>query len=160
MCLFFFNDTATTEIYTLSLHDALPICDPIVSVEDPDPADYPGVTLTQEPDVLDTWFSSGLWPFSTLGWPDDTDDLRRFYPTTVMETGYDIIFFWVARMIMQGVAMMDDIPFSTVYLHGMVRVDGEKMSKVKGNVKDPVDLIERYGTDAMRLGLVVGTTPG
>src|SRR3712207_8175308 len=76
MCLFFFNDTATTEIYTLSLHDALPICDPIVSVEDPDPADYPGVTLTQDPDVLDTWFSSGLWPFSTLGWPDDTEDLR------------------------------------------------------------------------------------
>ena len=81
-------------------------------VDDPDPADYPGVTLTQDPDVLDTWFSSGLWPFSTLGWPDDTEDLRRFYPTTVMETGYDIIFFWVARMIMQGIAMMDDVPFT------------------------------------------------
>jgi valyl-tRNA synthetase len=134
--------------------------DPIVQVDDPDPADYPGVTLTQDPDVLDTWFSSGLWPFSTLGWPDDTDDLRRFYPTSVMETGHDIIFFWVARMIMQGIAMMDDVPFSTIYLHGMVRVDGEKMSKMKGNVKDPVDLIETYGTDAMRLGLVVGSTPG
>jgi valyl-tRNA synthetase len=133
---------------------------PIVQVEDPNPADYPGVTLTQDPDVLDTWFSSGLWPFSTLGWPDDTEDLRRFYPTSVMETGHDIIFFWVARMIMQGIAMMDDIPFSTIYLHGMVRVDGEKMSKLKGNVKDPVDLIETYGTDAMRLGLVVGSTPG
>ncbi|MCC6178211.1 MAG: valine--tRNA ligase [Chloroflexi bacterium] len=133
---------------------------PIVSVDDPDPADYPGVTLTQDPDVLDTWFSSGLWPFSTLGWPEDTEDLRRFYPTTVMETGHDILFFWVARMIMQGIGMMDDVPFRTVYLHGMVRVDGEKMSKMKGNVKDPVDLIERYGTDAMRLGLVVGTTPG
>jgi valyl-tRNA synthetase len=133
---------------------------PIVQVDDPNPADYPGVTLTQEPDVLDTWFSSGLWPFSTLGWPDDTEDLRRFYPTSVMETGHDIIFFWVARMIMQGIAMMDDIPFSTIYLHGMVRVDGEKMSKMKGNVKDPVDLIETYGTDAMRLGLVVGSTPG
>jgi valyl-tRNA synthetase len=133
---------------------------PVVSVDDPDPADYPGVTLTQDPDVLDTWFSSGLWPFSTLGWPEDTEDLRRFYPTTVMETGHDIIFFWVARMIMQGIAMMDDVPFRTVYLHGMVRVDGEKMSKMKGNVKDPVDLLERYGTDAMRLGLVVGTTPG
>jgi len=134
--------------------------DPIVSVDEPDPADYPGVTLTQDPDVLDTWFSSGLWPFSTLGWPDDTEDLRRFYPTSVMETGYDILFFWVARMIMQGIAMMDDVPFRDVYLHGMIRVDGEKMSKVKGNVKDPVDLMESYGTDAMRLGLVVGTTPG
>ncbi len=133
---------------------------PIVSVEDPDPADYPGVDLTQDPDVLDTWFSSGLWPFSTLGWPSDTEELRTFYPTTVMETGYDILFFWVARMIMQGLAMTGDIPFREVYLHGMIRVDGEKMSKVKGNVQDPVDLMERYGTDALRLGLVVGTTPG
>jgi valyl-tRNA synthetase len=133
---------------------------PIVSVEDPDPADYPGIELTQDPDILDTWFSSGLWPFSTLGWPDDTEDLRTFYPTTVMETGYDIIFFWVARMIMQGLALTGDVPFREVYLHGMVRVDGQKMSKVKGNVKDPLDLMERYGTDALRLGLVIGTTPG
>jgi valyl-tRNA synthetase len=133
---------------------------PIVSVDDPDPADYPGVTLTQDPDVLDTWFSSGLWPFSTLGWPDDTEDLRTYYPTTVMETGYDILFFWVARMIMQGIAMTGDIPFSEVYLHGMVRVEGEKMSKVKGNVRDPLELMAQYGTDAVRLGLVVGTTPG
>ncbi|MFN8522908.1 MAG: valine--tRNA ligase [Chloroflexota bacterium] len=134
--------------------------EPIVTLEDPNPADYPGVTLTQDPDVLDTWFSSGLWPFSTLGWPDETEDLKRFYPTSVMETGYDIIFFWVARMIMQGVAMMGDVPFREVYLHGMIRVDGEKMSKVKGNVRDPLDLMERHGTDALRLGLVVGTTPG
>ena len=134
--------------------------DPIVAVDDPDPADFPGVELTQDPDVLDTWFSSGLWPFSTLGWPDDTQDLRTFYPTSVMETGYDILFFWVARMIMQGLAMTGEVPFHTVYLHGMVRVDGEKMSKVKGNVKDPLDLMERYGTDALRLGLVIGTTPG
>lgn len=133
---------------------------PVVSVEDPNPEDYPGVTLTQDPDVLDTWFSSGLWPFSTLGWPDDTEDLRRYYPTTVMETGYDILFFWVARMIMQGIAMTGKVPFREVYLHGMIRVDGEKMSKVKGNVQDPVDLMERFGTDALRLGLVIGTTPG
>jgi valyl-tRNA synthetase len=110
--------------------------------------------------VLDTWFSSALWPFSTLGWPDDTEDLRRFYPTSVMETGYDILFFWVARMIMMGLEMADDVPFREVYLHGMIRVDGEKMSKVKGNVQDPLDLIERYGTDALRLALVLGTTPG
>ena len=134
--------------------------EPIVSVDDPDSADYPGVTLTQDPDILDTWFSSGLWPFSTLGWPDDTEDLRAFYPTTVMETGYDILFFWVARMIMQGIALTGEVPFRQVYLHGMVRVDGEKMSKVKGNVKDPLDLMERFGTDALRLSLVIGTTPG
>jgi len=134
--------------------------EPIASVEDPSPADYPGVELTQDPDVLDTWFSSGLWPFSTLGWPDDSEDMGRFFPTTVMETGYDILFFWVARMIMQSLAMTGQIPFREVYLHGMIRVDGEKMSKVKGNVQDPLDLMERFGTDAMRLGLVVGTTPG
>ncbi len=134
--------------------------EPIVAVDDPNPANYPGLELTQDADVLDTWFSSGLWPFSTLGWPDDTEDLRTFYPTTVMETGYDILFFWVARMIMQGLAMTGEVPFREVYLHGMIRVDGEKMSKVKGNVKDPVELMGRYGTDALRLGLVVGTTPG
>ena len=119
-----------------------------------------GQNLHQDPDVLDTWFSSGLWPFSTLGWPEDTDDLRRYYPTTVMETGYDILFFWVARMIMLGLEMAGDIPFRQVYVHGMIRVGGEKMSKVRGNVQDPLDLIERYGTDALRLALVIGTTPG
>ncbi|MPZ15988.1 MAG: valine--tRNA ligase [Chloroflexi bacterium] len=116
--------------------------------------------LEQDPDVLDTWFSSGLWPFSTLGWPQDTDDIRRFYPTTVMETGYDILFFWVARMIMMGLEMTGDVPFRDVYLHGLIRVGREKMSKTKGNVLNPLDLIEEYGTDALRLSLVSGTTPG
>jgi valyl-tRNA synthetase len=116
--------------------------------------------LTQDPDVLDTWFSSGLWPFSTLGWPDDTDDLRRFYPTSVMETGYDILFFWVARMIMMGLEMTGEVPFRVVYLHGLIRVGREKMSKVKGNVLNPLELIDEYGTDALRLALVTGTTPG
>ncbi len=93
--------------------------------------------------MLDTWFSSGLWPFSTLGWPDDTPDLRRYYPTTVMETGYDILFFWVARMIMQGLLYTNDIPFETVYLHGLVRDDqGRKMSKTTGNVLDPLALLD------------------
>jgi valyl-tRNA synthetase len=128
-----------------------------------DPAQCPScgsAELTQDPDVLDTWFSSGLWPFSTLGWPDDTPDLRRFYPTSVMETGYDILFFWVARMIMLGLAMMEEVPFRTVYLHGLIRVGREKMSKVKGNVLNPIELIDGYGTDALRLALVSGTTPG
>ena len=99
--------------------------------------------MEQDPDVLDTWFSSGLWPFSTLGWPDDTPDLRRFYPTTVMETGYDILFFWVARMIMQGLIYTNDIPFETVYLHGLVRDDqGRKMSKTTGNVLDPIAVLD------------------
>ncbi len=118
-------------------------------------------TLVQDPDVLDTWFSAALWPFSTLGWPEETADLRRFYPTTVLETGYDIIFFWVARMIFQGLAMMDDVPFRVVYLHGMVRDErGQKMSKTKGNVLDPLDLTDRFGTDALRFTLVTMGSPG
>ncbi|HEY8478016.1 MAG TPA: valine--tRNA ligase [Chloroflexota bacterium] len=116
--------------------------------------------LVQDPDVLDTWFSSGLWPFSTLGWPDDTEDLRYFYPTSVMETGYDILFFWVARMIMLGLEFMGDVPFRDVYLHGLIRVGREKMSKTKGNVLDPLELIAKYGTDALRVTLTSGTTPG
>jgi len=117
--------------------------------------------LEQDPDVLDTWFSSGLWPFSTLGWPDDTPDLRRFYPTDVMETGYDILFFWVARMIMQGLEMTGQVPFRIVYLHGLVRdAQGRKMSKTAGNVIDPLEMIERYGTDALRFSLLTGSTPG
>lgn len=137
--------------------------------------------LEQDPDVLDTWFSSGLWPFSTLGWPEDTPDLRRFYPTTVMETGYDILFFWVARMIMQGLMYTNDIPFETVYLHGLVRDDqGRKMSKTTGNVVDPIALLDgarpeelgdyvrgqypegipSMGADALRFTLLTGSTPG
>jgi valyl-tRNA synthetase len=115
----------------------------------------------QDPDVLDTWFSSGLWPFSTLGWPDDTDDLRSYYPTSVMETGHDILFFWVARMIMFGLEFTAQPPFRTVYLHGLIRAEGGvKMSKTKGNVQDPVELIQEFGTDALRLGVCIGITPG
>ena len=117
--------------------------------------------LRQDEDVLDTWFSSGLWPHSTLGWPDDTDDFNYFYPTAVMETGYDILFFWVARMIMMGIENTGDIPFRTVYLHGLIRdANGDKMSKTRGNTMDPLDLIDRYGTDALRFALSTGTAPG
>lgn len=120
-----------------------------------------GSELRQDPDVLDTWFSSGLWPFSTLGWPDDTEDLRYFYPTSVLETGYDIIFFWVARMIMLGLEFTGQQPFDVVYLHGLLRDErGEKMSKSKGNVRNPLDVIARFGTDALRYALVTGSTPG
>ncbi len=119
------------------------------------------VTLEQDPDVLDTWFSSGLWPFSTLGWPHDTADLRRFYPTSVMETGYDILFFWVARMVMSGLLFTNDIPFHTIYLHGLVRDEkGRKMSKTLGNVTDPLDVVAEYGTDALRFTLLTSGTPG
>jgi valyl-tRNA synthetase len=133
-----------------------------VSVEDPSECRLCRSTrLEQDPDVLDTWFSSALWTHSPLGWPDDTDELRRFYPTAVMETGYDILFFWVARMIMMGLADVGDIPFHTVYLHGLIRDDkGEKMSKVKGNVLNPIVLLEKYGTDALRFALSTGTAPG
>ena len=117
--------------------------------------------LRQDEDVLDTWFSSGLWPFSTLGWPDDTADLRRFYPTNVMETGYDILFFWVARMIMLGLECMGDVPFREVYLHGLLRdADGKKMSKSKGNVANPLDVVEKYGADALRFTILTGSSPG
>jgi valyl-tRNA synthetase len=138
-------------------------CDELtVSVEDPTACRKCGSSrLEQDPDVLDTWFSSALWTHSTLGWPDDTEDLRYFYPTSVMETGYDIIFFWVARMIMMGFADCDDIPFHTVFLHGLIRDEkGEKMSKVKGNVLNPIVLLEQYGTDALRFALSTGTAPG
>jgi valyl-tRNA synthetase len=117
--------------------------------------------IHQDPDVLDTWFSSALWPHSTLGWPEDTEDLKYFYPTSVMETGYDILFFWVARMIMMGLEDMGDIPFHTVYLHGLIRDEkGEKMSKMKGNVLNPNDAIDEYGTDALRFAVTTGTSPG
>ena len=120
----------------------------------------PAAELTQETDIFDTWFSSGLWPFSTLGWPDDTPDCRRFYPTSVMETGYDILFFWVARMMMLGLFLTDAEPFHTVFLHGIVRAEGGvKMGKTKGNVVDPLEVVEEFGADAMRFALVVGHVP-
>ena len=116
---------------------------------------------TPEEDVLDTWFSSGLWPFSTLGWPQDTADMQRFYPTTVMETGYDILFFWVARMIMLGLWFTDEVPFHTVYLHGMVRDGkGRKISKTLDNSIDPLEFMDRYGADPLRFTLVTSGTPG
>ncbi len=119
------------------------------------------IKIEQDPDVLDTWFSSGLWPFSTLGWPDETPDLKYFYPTSYMETGYDILFFWVARMIMSGLEFTEEAPFHTVYLHGLIRDEhGQKMSKTKGNVIDPLIVMDELGTDALRFTLLVGSTPG
>ncbi len=117
--------------------------------------------IRQDEDVLDTWFSSWLWPFSTLGWPENTADLGRYYPTSVMETGYDIIFFWVARMAMSGIHFLGTIPFHTIYLHGLVRdARGEKMSKSKNNVVDPLEVMDQYGTDALRFTLATSSTPG
>ena len=117
--------------------------------------------LRQDDDVLDTWFSSALFPFSALGWPDDADDLAHFYPTSVLVTGYDILFFWVARMVMMGTHVMDEAPFGTVFLHGLVRDErGRKMSKSLGNAKDPLDWIETYGADALRFTLARGANPG
>jgi valyl-tRNA synthetase len=132
------------------------------AITDPDRCAHCGSgRIRQDEDVLDTWFSSALWPFSTLGWPDDTPDLRTFYPTSVLETGYDILFFWVARMIMMGLAMTGDIPFHTVYLHGLIRDEfGRKYSKSLGNALDPTEVIEEYGTDALRFALVTSSTPG
>ncbi|MBN9659700.1 MAG: valine--tRNA ligase [Acidobacteria bacterium] len=117
--------------------------------------------ITQDPDVLDTWFSSGLWPFSTLGWPDKTPELAAYYPTTLLITGFDILFFWVARMIMLGIECMGDVPFRTVYIHGLVRdAERQKMSKTKGNTIDPLVVTEQYGTDAVRFALLRGAAPG
>ncbi len=133
-----------------------------VTVDDTEACSHCGSSnIEQDPDVLDTWFSSALWTHSTLGWPDDTEELRYFYPTTVMETGYDILFFWVARMVMMGLEDTGDIPFRTVYLHGLIRDErGEKMSKIKGNVLNPIETLEKYGTDALRFALSTGTSPG
>jgi len=120
-----------------------------------------GAGWTQDEDTLDTWFSSGLWTFSTLGWPNDTADLKKYHPTSVLETGYDIIFFWVARMILMSTYLIGQIPFKTVYLHGLVLDNkGKKMSKSVGNSIDPVDMIALYGADAVRLSLIIGTGPG
>jgi len=132
------------------------------SIDEPSTCGHCGSTkIVQDPDVLDTWFSSALWTHSTLGWPEDTEDLGYFYPTSVMETGYDILFFWVARMIMMGLEDTGDIPFHTVYLHGLIRDEkGDKMSKMRGNVLSPIDAIDEYGTDALRFAVTTGTSPG
>jgi len=133
-----------------------------VNREDPAECQHCGSkNIHQDEDVLDTWFSSGLWPFSTLGWPDQTPDLKYFYPTSVMETGYDILFFWVARMVMSGIEFTGAAPFHTIYLHGLIRDEhGQKMSKTKGNVVDPLTVMDEFGTDALRFTLLVGSTPG
>jgi valyl-tRNA synthetase len=133
-----------------------------VAVDEPSTCGHCGSKdIVQDPDVLDTWFSSALWTHSTLGWPEATEDLRYFYPSSVMETGYDILFFWVARMIMMGLEDTGDIPFHTVYLHGLIRDErGEKMSKMRGNVLNPTEAIEEYGTDALRFAVTTGTSPG
>ena len=141
----------------------------VITREDPTECPKCQGPLRQDPDVLDTWFSSGLWPFSTLGWPDKTEDLKHFYPTTTLITGFDILFFWVARMAMLGIEFMggdgvpleQSVPFRQVYIHGLVRdADKQKMSKTKGNVIDPLVVTEQYGTDAVRMALLTGAAPG
>jgi valyl-tRNA synthetase len=132
-----------------------------VSEEAPDACDRCRGKLRQDEDVLDTWFSSALWPFSTLGWPETTPDLARYYPTNLLITGFDIIFFWVARMLMMGLKFRDDVPFREVYIHGLVRdAQGQKMAKTKGNTIEPAEVQERYGTDAVRFTLAILAAPG
>ncbi|MEW6622589.1 MAG: valine--tRNA ligase [Bacillota bacterium] len=133
----------------------------ICSMEDPDNCSECGGSLTQDPDVLDTWFSSALWPFSTLGWPEETADLQHFYPTSVLVTGRDIIFFWVARMLFMGIEFQKQVPFYHVFIHGLVLDSlGRKMSKSLGNGVDPIEVIDKYGADTLRFMLVTGNTPG
>ncbi|MDO8786306.1 MAG: class I tRNA ligase family protein, partial [Syntrophales bacterium] len=134
----------------------------IVSTTDPDKCpSCAGISLRQEEDVLDTWFSSALWPFSTLGWPDRTEALKTFYPTSVLITAFDILFFWVARMMMMGMYIMKEVPFRYVYLHALVRDEnGEKMSKSRGNSIDPIEMIDKYGTDAFRFTLAAFAVQG
>jgi len=134
---------------------------PIVRTKKPKECSYCGGKLEQDTDTLDTWFSSGLWTFSTLGWPKKTKDLKTYHPTSVLETGSDILFFWVARMILMTTALLGEVPFSSVYLSGIVRDrEGKKMSKSLGNIIDPIEMTEKYGTDALRMSLVVGAAPG
>lgn len=134
---------------------------PIVSIENIARCPHCDGTVEQDSDTLDTWFSSGMWTFSTLGWPKKTKDLLTYHPTSVLETGYDIIFFWVARMILMSTCLTGEIPFRQVYLHGMVRdAQGRKMSKSLDNIIDPLDMIARYGADATRLSLIIGAAPG
>ena len=138
-------------------------CDGLtVPIEDPDRCEHcQSSNISQDEDVLDTWFSSGLWPHSTLGWPKQTTEYEQFYPTSVLETGYDILFFWVARMIMMGIENTGSVPFRTVLLHGLIRDEhGAKMSKTRGNTMDPLELVNKYGTDALRFALTTGTAPG
>ena len=134
----------------------------VVAREKPDRCDACGkAALRPDPDVLDTWFSSALWPFSTMGWPDDTLDLKTYYPTTTLVSGFDILFFWIARMIMMGLRFRGEAPFRSVYITGLVRdAEGQKMSKTRGNVVDPLDLVERYGADALRFTMAAMATPG
>jgi valyl-tRNA synthetase len=133
----------------------------IVSVEDPTECSCGSTDLRQDEDVLDTWFSSALWPFSTLGWPEETPDYEMFYPTSVLVTGFDIIFFWVARMMMMGLHFTDRAPFHNILIHGMVRdIEGKKMSKSAGNALDPLELIDEYGADSVRLALIQAAAPG
>jgi valyl-tRNA synthetase len=124
-------------------------------------AESPGGGWKQEDGCLDTWFSSALWPFATLGWPDDTEDMRRFYPAAMIETADDILFFWCARMLMMGLLLTDQLPFKTIFLHGLIRdKHGKKMSKSEGNGIDPLEIIDRYGCDSMRFALAESATPG
>jgi len=135
--------------------------EPIVSIEDVKICPHCGGNVEQDPDTLDTWFSSALWTFSTLGWPEETADLKTYHPTSILETGYDILFFWVARMILMSGYHLGDIPFEKVYLHGLVRDEkGRKMSKSLDNIIDPLVVIEKYGADATRLSLIIGNPPG